>query len=416
MKAERFASRLIFGLCLCLFYAIPVVALSPGLVEENNHAAALLAQGRPLEGLALFKQLHGKVPQDNQIKRNLLHAYQAAGYMLQGQKHFEQLAELMLEAQDFDDERREFWILRGYALLMLKRYDEAETEFLEALGMGEPDAGIYYQLGMIYYQTDRMYLAFDSLESALLYDPEHHAAGMMLEKVRRELAVEGGMDKEYGGHFVITFDGQENDELGAEVLEALEEAYNWIGSQLDHYPDQRVTVILYSRQQFRDVTNSPEWSGGLYDGKIRLPVGGISAVSKQVRALLYHEFMHVVLRDIAGNRLPVWLNEGLAEVAEAQIVPPAQSLLSSGQGKDKLFPFNSLEGPFQRFSGMQVMLAYEQSYLMVNYLIEQYGWHQLRDLVFSLSEGRSISQAIDAVFGDFGLSYSRFEQQWRETL
>ena len=33
-------------------------------------------------------------------------------------------------------------------------------------------------------------------------------------------------------------------------------------------------MVLYSKEQFRDVTQSPSWAGGLYDGRIRLPVAG----------------------------------------------------------------------------------------------------------------------------------------------
>jgi hypothetical protein len=223
------------------------------------------------------------------------------------------------------------------------------------------------------------------------------------------------MDKEYGGHFVITFDGEQNDDLGQDVLEVLEEAYNWVGSQLSHFPEERTTVILYSRKQFSELTNSPEWAGGLYDGKVRLPVGGISEVDSDVEALLYHEYMHVVLRDIAGSNLPFWLNEGLAEVAEAYISEPNLEILSLAREQEKLFRLKTLEKPFKRLQGIQVPLAYQQSYAVVNYLIDEYGWHQVRELVFALGDNIPIEQAVVDVLGVFGLTYITLEEQWRDS-
>ncbi len=390
-------------------------AWSSSHIDQNNHAAELLHQGHYQEGLELLKKLHAAVPYDEQIRRNLSNGYLQAGNSYLQQKRYPELAELMLEAQEFDDTQRDFWKLRGYALFGQKAYFEAEVELQEARAMGEPDAQILYLLGEIFYTTDRMYEALDVLESAQQYDAENHAVNAMLEKVRRELAVEKEMDKEYGGHFVVTFDGEQNEELGAEVLEVLEDAYNWIGSQLDHYPEERVTVILYSQRQFSQLTNSPDWAGGLYDGKIRLPVGGIDSISDQVRGLLYHEYMHVVLRDIAGNNLPTKKKKKKKKKKEPESGELDISLYRQARENQQLFALSSLEGSFQKLSGMQVFLAYQQSYAVVRFLLDDYGWQPLRDLLFALGEGQSISQAFDAALGVYGLSYDSFEERWRES-
>lgn len=373
-----------------------------------------MKDGRYLKGIELLKQVQQQLPYDQRVRQDLLFSYLRVGKALLLQQRFVEAADLLLEAQEFADEQREFWTMRGYALLRLKKYSEAETDLQEARGMGEADSQILYLLGKLYYDTDRMFEAVDVLESAMQEGFDGRALVGLLEKARRELAVEEEMDKEYGGHFVITYDGESNDELGADVLEVLEDAYNWVGSQLDHYPDGRVTVIIYTRRQFSELTDSPEWSGGLYDGKIRLPVGGVSRLDERIRALLYHEYMHVVLRDIAGRNLPYWLNEGLAEVAEAHIIAPQLDQLLQARQEQKLFSLKSLEKPFSRFKGQQAALAYQQSYSVVNFLIDEYGWHHARDLVFALGRGVSIGQAVDETLGDYDLSYQTFEEYWRE--
>jgi tetratricopeptide (TPR) repeat protein len=381
-------------------------------VLENNRAVKLLEQGQYLEGLALLKEAQQSQPYDATIRENLSNAYSVIGQMLNNKQRYEEAVTVLYEAQQFDDSQRAFWILRGYAFFKLQKYSEAEVELLEARGMGDPDAGILQLLGQIYYDTDRMYEAFDVLESAELYAPENHAVTQMLEKVRRELAVEKGMDKEYGGHFVITFEGDENQYLGSEVLEVLEDAYNWIGSQLDHYPEQRVTVILYSQRQFSELTNSPDWAGGLYDGKIRLPVGGIATVDARVSGLLYHEYMHVVVRDIVGAKVPTWLNEGLAENAERHVRDKPLHLLPAAIKQDKLIPFETLEQSFMNLTGMQVLLAYEQSYDLVRFLIDRYGWHNVRDLLFALRDNQTFFDAIETVLGIDSMTYKSLQRRW----
>lgn len=399
-----------------LLLGCPLSALARSYIKENNQAVALLQQGQYLDGVALLKQSLEQAPYDETIRANLLKSYQVAGRMLLKQQRYAEVGELLLEAQQFDDRQRSFWSMRGYALLQLKRYDEAEVDLQEARGMGEPDPNILYLLGEVYYMTDRMYEAFDALESAELHAPDDHRITQMLAKVRRELAVEKQMEKEYGGNFIITFEGDENAGLGSAVLAVLEDAYRWLGLKLDHYPEQRTAVILYSQRQFSELTDSPDWAGGLYDGKIRLPVGGITRLNDRVRGLLYHEYAHVVLRDIAGSHLPHWLNEGMAELAERQVDQAPLEVLPLAKRQDRFFPIRALENSFKNLSGAQVALAYEQSYSFVQFLIDRYGWYEVSNLVVALGTAGSVEQAIDQTIGTFGVSYADLERRWKESL
>ena len=412
MKAKGFIPRgLILFFCALVATVASVEAVS--YVEENNRAVVLLEQGRYLEGLDLLKESFAAAPYEESIRQNLLHGYLAAGRSLRQQEQFSDLVQLMSEAQAFDDSRRDFWSLRGYALLRLKEYDAAEVDLQEARVMGDPDVRILLLLGKLYYQTDRLLEAVDLLESALLYEPSFQGLEEMLDKVRRELAVEQEMDREYGGHFVISYDGEKNYQFGGEVLDLLEEAYLSLGSLLDYYPQNRVTVILYTRQQFSDLTESPDWAGGLYDGKIRLPVGGIQQVMPRLRMLLYHEYMHVILRDIAGQNLPTWLNEGLAVVAETEAGVARFEGGTLAEEQQQLFGLGRLENSFTGFNRQQSRLAYRQSYSLVQFLIEEYGWHHVRELLFALAKGSPIAEAFAQAYSIYGISYADFEDRWQ---
>jgi hypothetical protein len=282
-----------------------------------------------------------------------------------------------------------------------------------ARDMGKPEPQILFMLGNIFYATDRLHDAFEVLGSARMLDPDNNAINDMYKKVQRELAVEQDMEKEYGRHFIITFDGKENDVLGQNILNTLEDIYYHLGSLLDYYPEQQTPVILYTRKQFKDLTNSPDWSGGLYDGKIRLPIGGIDAVDSKVSRLLAHEYMHVILREIAGTNIPCWLNEGLAQLAEYEQEDKSLILFERMKRQKKLFKLASLEEPFKNFSGMLAKLAYDQSYSFVRFLRDEYGWYAIQNLVFSLGDGLSVPAAIDKAFGK---NYKSVEKQWLESF
>ena len=50
--------------------------------------------------------------------------------------------------------------------------------------------------------------------------------------------------------------------------------YSRIGKTLNSFPTETLTVILYTNREFHDITRSPAWATGNYDGRIRIAVGG----------------------------------------------------------------------------------------------------------------------------------------------
>ena len=99
------------------------------------------------------------------------------------------------------------------------------------------------------------------------------------ESVRQAVAATidafGGLDVAFNAAGI---DGEAGKLLAESSLEnwhrVLEAGYQRIGGRLNAFPDSAIPVILYTEQRLQDVTRSPQWAGGLYDGRIRLAVGG----------------------------------------------------------------------------------------------------------------------------------------------
>ncbi|HEY5673562.1 MAG TPA: peptidase MA family metallohydrolase [Malonomonas sp.] len=122
--------------------------------------------------------------------------------------------------------------------------------------------------------------------------------------------------------------------------------------------------------------------------------------------------MHVVVRDITGGKVPVWLNEGLAEMSERQVNDKPLQILDKAIKQDKLIPFEVLERSFFQLKGRQVLLAYEQSYDLVRFMIDRYGWHNMRDLLFALRDNQTFFAAMETVLGIDSMTYKSLQRRW----
>ena len=80
--------------------------------------------------------------------------------------------------------------------------------------------------------------------------------------------------------------------------------------------------MLYEHDEFRDVTRAHSWASGLFDGKIRLPVGPTLPPARDLERLVVHEYAHAAIHDLSRGRAPRWLHEGLAQVLEGTASDP----------------------------------------------------------------------------------------------
>lgn len=155
-------------------------------------------------------------------------------------------------------------------------------------------------------------------------------------------------------------------DLAFDLRRALDEAAALTGT-----PARReLNVVVYAdRSDLLAVSCVPAWTGGLYDGTLRL-LAGHGAVSSEAAR---HESLHAQLAFQAGLR-PRWFDEGLAQAFSdpgRRGLPPAWAPLARS---GTFAPFSSLEGSFFAFEeGEDAALVYAQSEAMVRWLIATLG-------------------------------------------
>ncbi len=301
----------------------------------------------------------------------------------------------------------------GIANFHLKDDRAAERELQRAVELNPREKTAYQALGDMAYRKDDLESAAASWEKALEIDPSDSALKARVERILREHRTEKDFNRDVTSHFSIKYEGREKIEAGRIVLRILEDAYGEVGRALSYYPDHEIAVILYSNQQFQDVTDAPGWSGGIYDGKIRIPIGGIEHETPGLRKLLVHEYTHAVVRAIT-RRVPTWLNEGLAQYFEGKDVGPQQKdMLRQLAQAGKLPALADLEGSFMGLSGPQAGYAYLVSLSAVRHLVDHYGMYRAKMVLDELSTGADASRAINNALL---VSLPEFERGWRRSL
>ena len=212
-----------------------------------------------------------------------------------------------------------------------------------------------------------------------------------VERLRRDAETERGFQSLASSHFVLKFDGHENIPGGRVVLNALEDAYRRVGARFAYYPLERLQVILYGDQEFREVTNSPHWSGAVYDGRIKLPVGGLARGSERIARTLRHEYAHAAIVTLSRGRAPVWLNEGLAQVAEESDDRGRAGRMRLALDQGELAPLSALESGFTQLGRDDASLAYAEAYFAAEYLLAHQGQLQRTPAARGDGDGRDAS-------------------------
>ncbi|MBI1910610.1 MAG: tetratricopeptide repeat protein [Deltaproteobacteria bacterium] len=361
--------------------------LREALRENPDSAAIKTALARSLNRVALTYYNEGNYPKAKEL---LKEAIDNAGEPLM----LENLANVHLKLDELEE---------AAAALEPVRSDPKMQKVLK---------GIYTQLGGRNYRNGNIREAIDYYEKGIAIDPSDVFLNRALKSIRAEYAVEGRMSSNSASHFLVKFDGGENAAAGHLIGMLLEEAYIKVGSDLNFYPDDRIEALLYSRETFRDITRSPAWAGAIFDGRIKIPAGGIYEKTAELEKVIFHEYTHAVVHRLSGGRAPTWLNEGIAQYEEGKSAYEYREDLRE-LGKSGKVSLRMLEGSFMGFNRNTASAAYIISLSSTEYIIKEFGVFSVRKILENLKSGMTLDSAISSAIY---LSYDEFEKSWLEHI
>lgn len=301
----------------------------------------------------------------------------------------------------------------GLTAHLLGRSEEARQYLTAALQSQPSLTEASLLLGQVLYQRGDIDGAVSVYEQARASAPHEPLLAAKLDAWRREADLHGRFRQRIADHFTILFEGPREDALAARALEVLDAAYWRVGTALGTYPQGPVVVVLYTHEQFRDITRSPAWAAGAFDGRIRIPVRGVTADTGEFERVLSHEFTHALVHSLAPRNVPQWLDEGLAVVFESagadRQTPPRAGPPAGGPGVDRL-PLARLEQSFEGLSAEQARHAYADSAAAVQSLIDLAGMPGILNLLWNLGEGLPFAEAFQRATL---VNYAQFQHTWR---
>ena len=177
----------------------------------------------------------------------------------------------------------------GLAAFMLGKDDVARTQFERALTLNPGLVPAAQWLGDLHYRAGRLREAIATLEDARRRSPGARQLQQQLDDWRKELHLQSRFRDVHTEHFVVLFERAADDSLARSIGERLEVAYTRIGQALGVTPPDVIKVVLYTREQFGDITDLAAWSVAAFDGRIRLPLAGATESLEELNRLLSHE-------------------------------------------------------------------------------------------------------------------------------
>jgi tetratricopeptide (TPR) repeat protein len=384
-----------------------VVRIEKGPVYVPSPARAAVAENPPAhEEMTTSGDLVDRVIRNGAVDTAALKLIESEGSALQS-------AAANSIAANFEEKRRNYSaaarylqaalvflpdhgvLLENYAsiLLQLGRADEALLRAQQATRASPQSANAFLVLGYAYYKNDRNRDAIAALKKSLQLRPDDRTREL-LERVERESRTEADFRQQESSHFTLRYEGSQTaDALRSQVLEALEADYRDLSNDLGASP-RNIYVSLYTDEAFFDVTHAAAWTAALNDGKIRIPISGVKAVTPEMASVLRHELTHSFVAQITHGRAPVWLNEGIAELEQGLTTSAFGPRLAALYMSGRQVPLNQLEGEFQGYSTAEASVAYAESLAAVEYIRATYGLSDVARLLQRLGEGQSVEMAL----------------------
>ena len=294
-------------------------------------------------------------------------------------------ADAFAEAAKLDPNNARLWLGAGFAQFLQRHDTEAKTYLQRALDLDPKLTLARAQLAQVVKRQGDLSEAIRQYEIVVAEMPEEKGLLETLERWKRERELHERMQVEVGDHFTVSFEGPEDAAMAAQALDSLNRAFWRICDVFGIFPTKSIPVVLYSGQQFRDITRSPQWAAAAFDGIIRIPMRGAGEKGEDLDRVLAHEFTHALIRSLATRGVPAWLNEGLATVLEGpeDVVWMNKTLAGVTQTPS----LAKLSGSFGKLSGRDATIAYATSARAAKRLLDEAGGVAVANLLRDLGEG-----------------------------
>jgi tetratricopeptide (TPR) repeat protein len=314
-----------------------------------------------------------------------------------------------------------FLYTAGAELEGRKKFDLAERFYRQAIVSMPQLSGPKSALGMLYMRVGRIDEAHKLLDQALEADPYH----IRVSNMRKVLKLLDGYETITTEHFLIRVDSQADLILGRYMAEYLEEQYPALVKQFGYEPPGKTQFEIYNKSKG---LSAHQWFSARMVGlpwvqTIGASTGMIVALASPTASekpfnwakVVKHEFVHILTLQETNFNIPHWYTEALAVLSEESPRPEIwNQLLLERVPKGDLMNLDNLNHGFIRpKTPLDWQMAYCQSRLYAEYMLEKFGPDSTAKLLAAYRDNLSTDRAIPKVFG---VEKAVFEQGYRDYL
>jgi tetratricopeptide (TPR) repeat protein len=221
------------------------------------------------------------------------------------------------QAVRFAPQQSVFLMNAAYLHLRRSEYTQSLDYLEKARRVAPNDPDMAKLSGWAYYGLNKLDQAVTEWQHALALRPDAETEAA-LTKALRDKEEEAQYKENESTHFTLRYSGAAEPAMARDVLRTLERHFDAMESELSYAPPDPIGIILYTQQAFADITKAPAWVGALNDGRIRVPVQGLSGVTHELSRVLKHELTHSFIQQKARGKAPTWIQEGLAQWMEGK--------------------------------------------------------------------------------------------------
>jgi tetratricopeptide (TPR) repeat protein len=308
-------------------------------------------------------------------------------------------------------------LLLNVAYLYLRRseYKQALDYLGRARRVAPSNPDVAKLMGWAYYGMNKLEQAVAEWQRAYALRPEPEVKAA-LEKAQRDAQEEESYKENESSHFTLRYSGGAKPALAREVLRALEMHFSAIESELGYSPPEPIAVILYTEQAFLDITRAPSWAGAINDGRIRVPVQGLTELTPELSRVLKHELTHSFVKQKTHGRAPTWVQEGLAQWMEGKRSGENAAVLLQVYANKQAISLGTLEAPWMRLPADAAAYAYAWALANMEYIVRTGSMVDVERILDRIAAGSPTEQAVrEVLHSDYGDLMESTAQYLRKT-
>lgn len=426
--------KLIFVLTLSSFLALGPDAYASKTDDSwilNRQGMYKISQGNVEGAIDDFEKACRLDPFNDTALANLACARNNLGVNFAKKQNFAEAIRQFKNAKDQKPEDISIRLNLLSTLVTVKNTNDTETEIKELLKLRPNDSDIAIKAATAYQKIENTIAAISTLQefternpgdakvnatlAKLLYlngnlaeskyyitrsleiSPDDKKNQEFLAKLDKETCVEATTNSYSGKHFELACPDSFSEDWAEDLLEQLENAYEEVGNKLNFYPEQKAQVVLLQTDDFKMVHDLPDWAGGVYDGKIKLPVP-TNIQPRALKGAILHEYAHHVIYLASSGNCPIWLNEGLAQVFEKNSEELPEIPENQNEGSINLHEINS--GFRQHPNRAEAAKLYRLSFNSTCKFIEEYSWNHVAEILQLLALGKTFNEATNEILGE----------------